>query len=224
MKIGVGEGSLYNTTVGDETRGMQYVLAGLPLARCQEAEDMASAGEIVVDAGLLSRAPGSLDIGEARGTFRLVSGATDVPVLPPTKLANVARLAPERADLVFQRLSPYLPAQLAENLRQGRRAVFAEYRPITVMFVKFGGLNYDWDPDVGSVLQIYFNTMRDCVSRHGGRLNEVDIVSDGGTLVVFCGAPTAHEDHGRRAPAGAWAMPRTSWTGSLCPGNPRRTG
>jgi class 3 adenylate cyclase/tetratricopeptide (TPR) repeat protein len=220
MKIGVGEGSLYNTTVGDETRGMQYVLAGLPLARCQEAEDMATAGEIVVDAGLLSRTPGSLDIGEARGTFRLISGATDVPVLPPTRLASVARLASERANLVFQRLSPYLPTQLAENALQGRRAVFAEYRQITVMFVKFGGLNYDWDPDVGSVLQIYFNTMRDCVSRYGGRLNEVDIVSDGGTLVVFFGAPTAHEDHGRRATACAWGMQQAVATVRLEAGEP----
>jgi class 3 adenylate cyclase/predicted ATPase len=206
MKIGIGEGSLYNTTVGDEVRGMQFVLAGLPLARCQEAEGMADAGEIVVDAGLLSRMPGHLDIGEARGTFRLVSGATDVPVLPPTRLPNVSRLARGPAELMFRRLSPVLPAQLVENIRQGRRGVLAEYRGITVMFVKFGGLNYDWDPDVGTVLQIYFKTMRDCVLRHGGRLNEVDIVSDGGTLVVFFGAPTAYEDHQRRAVACAWEM------------------
>jgi class 3 adenylate cyclase/tetratricopeptide (TPR) repeat protein len=220
MKIGVGEGALYNTAVGDEARGMQFVLAGLPLARCQEAEDMAAAGEIVVDAGLLSRMPGRLDIGEARGTFRLVSGATDVPVLPPSRLPNVSRFTAERAELVIRRLSPCLPGQLVENIRQGRRGVLAEYRRVTVMFVKFGGLNYDWDPDVGTVLQIYFNTMRDCVSRYGGRLNEVDIVSDGGTLVVFFGAPTAHEDHQRRAVACAWEMQQAVATVRLEGGEP----
>ena len=206
VKIGISEGRLYNTTVGDEQRGMQSVFAGLPLARCMEAESVASAGEIVVDAALLSRTPGRLDVGESRGTFRLIAGASGVPVLPPTTRTGVSDLTAEQAELLFCRLAPYLPGQLIDRIRQGQRDLFGEYRRVTIMFVKFGGLNYDWDPDVGSVLQTYFRTMRDCVIRQGGRLNEVDIVSDGGTLVVFFGAPTAHEDDETRAVACAWEM------------------
>jgi class 3 adenylate cyclase/tetratricopeptide (TPR) repeat protein len=104
---------------------------------------------------------------------------------------------------------PYLPTQVLERIRQGRRGVFSEHRLVTIMFAKFGGLNFDLDPAVGQVLQTYFTMMRDCVLRYGGRLNEVDIVADGGTLVVFFGAPTAHEDDELRAVACAREMQQT---------------
>ncbi len=206
MKIGIGEGAIYNTTVGDEEKGMQPVFAGRPLARCMQAEDHAGAGEIVADAALVSRIPGRLDIGEARGTFRLIAGATDMPVLPPIEQVDVSAIGEERAALLVRRLSPYLPAQVVERIRQGQRGVHSEHRRITIMFVKFGGLNYDWEPQVGYVLQVYFTTMRDHVLRYGGRLNEVDIGADGGTLVIFFGAPTAHEDDELRAISCAWEM------------------
>ena len=206
MKIGIGEGAIYNTTVGDEDLGIQYVFAGRPLARCQQAEGVAGAGEIVADAALVGRTPGRLDIGEARGTFRLIAGATDVPVLPPIEQVDTSGLSSERAAQLVRRLAPYLPAQLVERIRQGRPGVYGEHRRVTIMFVKFGGLNYDWEPTVGHVLQAHFVAMRDCILRYGGRLNEVDIGSDGGTLVVLFGAPTAHEDDELRAVSCAWEM------------------
>ena len=206
MKIGIGEGAIYNTTVGQEGKGMQPVFAGRPLARCQEAEHHATAGEIVADAALINRMPGRLDIGEARDTFRPILGATQVPVLSPIEQPDVSALSPERARTLIQRLSPYLPRQLVERIRQGQRSVYGEHRRVTVMFVKFGGLNYDWEPTVGKVLQIYFTAMQDCILHHGGRLNEVDIGPGGGTLVVFFGAPTAHEDDELRAVSCAWEM------------------
>jgi len=206
MKIGMGEGAIYTTTVGDEEKGIQSVFAGRPLTRSIQAEDMASPGEIVADAALISRMPGRLDIGEARGTFRLIAGASDVPALPPIDRIDFSNLDPERARLLVHRLVPYLPSQIVERLRQGQPGAISEHRTVTIMFVKFGGLNYDLESEVGRVLQLYFTTMRDCVQRYGGRLNEVDIVADGGTLVVFFGAPTAHEDDEVRAVRCAWEM------------------
>jgi len=206
MKIGIGEGRLYHTTIGDERYGMQSVFAGLPLARCMEAEHNATAGEIVADAGLLSRVPGRVDFGEVRGIFRLITAVEDAPVLSPVEEAWSADLYASDAKLVVQRLVSYLPRQLVDRVHQGSTGVYGEYRRVAIMFVKFGGLNYDWDPDVGSVLQTYFVTMRDRIRRQGGWLNEVDIVSDGGTLVVFFGAPIANEDDEMRAVSCAWEM------------------
>ena len=206
MKIGIGEGAIYNNTVGDEDKEMQHVFAGRPLARCQQAEGHAGAGEIVADAALINRIPGRLDIGEARDTFRPIYHATDVPVLPPIQQPDVDALEAQQAAQLIRRLSPYLPRQLVERIRQGQRGIYGEHRRVTVMFVKFGGLNYDWEPQVGEALQIYYSTMRDCILRYGGRLNEVDIGSSGGTLVVFFGAPTAHEDDELRAVRCAWEM------------------
>jgi adenylate cyclase len=206
MKIGIGEGAIYTTTVGDEEKGMQPVFAGRPIARCMQAEDMAGAGEIVADAALVSRMPGRLDMGEARGTFRLIIDASHMPVLPPMEQVQESAVPGELVGTLVSRLAPYLPEQVVERIRQGQRGVSSEHRRVTIMFVKFGGLNYDLEPSVGKVLQAYFTTMRDCILRYGGRLNEVDIVADGGTLVVFFGAPTAHEDDELRAVSCAWEM------------------
>ena len=206
MKIGMSEGTVYTTTIGDEERGMQPVFAGRPLTRCMQAEDVAGAGEIVVDAALVGRTPGRLDIGEPRGTFRVITEASDVPVLPPMEHLDVSHLEPRQVAALVDRLAPYLPPQFMERVYLGQRGILNEHRPVTIMFAKFGGLDYDRDPSVGRVLQAYFGTMQDCISRYGGRLNEVDIIADGGTLVVFFGAPTAHEDDELRAVSCAWDM------------------
>ncbi len=206
IKIGISEGNIYNTTVGDEGGEMQPVFAGLPLARCQQAEKHAAAGEIVVDAGVARRAPGHLDIGEARATFCPIFGGNNLPTLPAAQPFDLSSLSEDQIVRLIQRLKPYLPMQLVQRIRQGQTGVYGEHRQVTVMFVKFGGLNYDWEPQVGEALQIYFSAMQACVARYGGRLNEIDIGPGGGTLVIFFGAPTAHEDDELRAVSCAWEM------------------
>jgi class 3 adenylate cyclase/tetratricopeptide (TPR) repeat protein len=209
-KIGISEGPVYTTTVGDDEGGLLPLFAGRPLVRAMLAEDCADASEIVVDAVLTGRLPGHLDIGEARGTFRLVNDATDVPTLPAAQATNVSGLERERAAQLVRRLSPYLPSQAIDRLYQGSRGVYSEYRRVTVMFVRFEGPDNDSSPgdglSAGEVLQAYCSAMRDCILRHGGRLNEVDMTLGGGTLVAFFGAPTAHEDDELRAVSCAWEM------------------
>lgn len=206
IKIGISEGNIYHTTVGDEADEMQPVFAGLPLARCQQAEKYAAAGEIVADAGVARRVPGHLEIGEARATFYPILGGENIPTLPAAQPLALSSLTDDQVAGLIRRLKPYLPTQLVQRIRQGQTGVHGEHRQVTVMFVKFGGLNYDWEPQVGEALQIYFDAMQHCVARYGGRLNEIDIGPGGGTLVIFFGAPTAHEDDELRAVSCAWEM------------------
>lgn len=218
IKVGISEGPVYTTTVGDESGGMLPVLAGRALVRAMQAEKAALAGEIVADGMLTSRLPGRLDIGEARGTFRLIAGARDVPVPPHAPPPALSEWENDRAALLVQRLGPYLAAQVMERIEQGDRAVLCEHRCVTTMFVRFGGLTLDqMAPDCvgaeglalsrdGRVLQDYVVAMRDCVRRYGGRLNEVDFTAQGGTLVVFFGAPTAQENNELQAVLCAWEM------------------
>jgi len=207
IKIGISEGPVYTTTVGDEAGGMQPVLAGRALVRALQAEEAAEAGETVVDAMLTSRLPGRLGIGEARGTFRAITfeRAPRVPV--PVPHAGSPEGEEDAARLLVQRLKPYLAAQVLERIEQGEGAVLCEHRSVTTMFVRFGGLALGQmapSPDAseplslpsldGRVLQAYVLEMRDCIQRYGGRLNEVDFTSQGGTLVVFFGVPSAQEN------------------------------
>lgn len=220
IKVGISEGPVYTTTVGDEAGGMQPVLAGRALVRAMQAEQVAEAGEVLVDAMLTSRLPGQLDIREARGTFRLISGASGLP-LGCARAFKLADLKGRHEELLVQRLKPYLAAQVLERIEQGDRAVLCEHRTVTTMFVRFGGLQLDrmvlgcaesggrvsLSRD-GEILQDYVVAMRDCIRRHGGRLNEVDFTDQGGTLVAFFGAPTAQENDELLAAACACEMQR----------------
>ena len=49
MKIGISAGSVLFLSVGDQQKGLEYVLVGRPLDRMAEAEHHAAAGEVVID-------------------------------------------------------------------------------------------------------------------------------------------------------------------------------
>jgi class 3 adenylate cyclase/tetratricopeptide (TPR) repeat protein len=229
IKVGISEGPVYTTTVGDEIGGMQPVLAGRALVRAVQAEQHAQAGEIMVDAMLTSRLPGRLDIREARGTFRLLVGAREVPVPTPALPLDLSDCETESAALLVQRLSPYLAPQVMERIELATRTeqcssaardrtLSCEHRSVTTMFVRFDGVSLGAvdgggaEPGEleslsrdGRILQQYVVAMRDCIQRHGGRLNEVDF-GQGGTLVAFFGAPAAQEDVELSAVSCAWEM------------------
>ncbi|MBN1641827.1 MAG: hypothetical protein JXA09_11375 [Anaerolineae bacterium] len=206
IKSGMSEGEVLHTAIGDPEREVQPLLAGLPLARAIAAEQRAEPGETLVDAALLNRLPGSLEIGEARETCRLIAGACDVPTLPATRALDLAALAPRRVWSALRVLTPFLPAQLVERLRQEEGGLTGEHRRVTVAFCRFGGLVWG-DRAVGAgTLHVYLDAMRSCAKRHGGRLNEIDATEDGGRFVVLFGAPAAHQDNELRAAACAWEM------------------
>src|SRR4030095_764871 len=114
MRVGLADGRVLSTIVGDPAVRLQYVIAGKVLDRAAAAERMAATGEVLVDDWLLD---GLDDIeivgprGRARGAAR--PGG-------PTSLAPPPR--PRRDDRpATDRLEPFLHPAVAERLRAGRR-------------------------------------------------------------------------------------------------------
>ncbi|HYF64539.1 MAG TPA: tetratricopeptide repeat protein, partial [Herpetosiphonaceae bacterium] len=74
-----------------------------------------------------------------------------------------------------------------------------EHRHVVVMFVRFGGFDYDGDPRVSARLQAYFAAVVERIQRYDGYLNKIDMGDKGSKYIVLFGAPVAHEDDAERA-------------------------
>jgi class 3 adenylate cyclase len=122
MKIGVGAGEVVAMQVGGVLNRCEYVVAGDPLRQVAEAEQRASRGEIIVSAEAAEvMYPGAL---AAR------------PLAPPDWSGAHDAAALEGL------LRRYVPAAVFGWLRQGLREWLAVLRPMSVLFIGIGGLDY----------------------------------------------------------------------------------
>lgn len=199
MKAGLAIGPVMTTTVGYEaaepsnTR-LEYLIAGRVLDLCADAEHHASQGEVVVHNDLLRELlPDSVQIVEGRGDFSCVgslqrrSARAPLPALPELPLAAIETIA------------SYLHPSLAERLHEGQTGFINEHRKVTILFVSFGGFDYDTDPTVSDKLQAYLSGVIAIIQGYDGYLNKVDMGDKGSKYIVLFGAPVAHENDEERA-------------------------
>ncbi|NDJ79085.1 MAG: AAA family ATPase, partial [Chloroflexi bacterium] len=193
MKAGVGGGTYLLTTVGTPAVGLKTVIAGRALDYCAEAEHKADQGEVVVHNYLLPFA-GRLRSSSERGKFtlvgRLMHRALENP-LPP--------LERDLTDAERATFSAFLHPIIARRHTRGQSGFINEHRKVTVLFVKFGGFDYDRDRQVGAKLQTYFSSVMAIIQRYDGYLNKIDMGDKGSKYMVLFGAPVAHEDDEERA-------------------------
>jgi class 3 adenylate cyclase/predicted ATPase len=228
MKIGIGTGHFLAASVGSAER-MEYVVLGRTVAQTMAAEGVAEASQVIVDeataAGLdpsrcLEQVAGfytvrsgtdrDLDDFEIKAEKRRARGAMPWSASPHAIVTQM-----EVALRQIQALTPYLAAELADRIvaRARQRQVESEYRPTTVLFVNFTGLETllsAWGQGgvrrVTRLLSDYFNAMHQVIARHGGIVSRIDPYSRGSKMLVLFGAPVAHEDDPQRAVNVALAM------------------
>ena len=215
MKIGISAGSVLFLSVGDQQKGLEYVLVGRPLDRMAEAEHHAAAGEVVIDSACMADFGTSVTadtwaelgivVGEQREGFLLAKGLRQTVERVEQEEVNWDALDDEvakqvlPADAVVAQLVPYLPPTVYEQIVEGQRRFVGEHRRVVSLFVNFFGLDYDSDLEAGRKLQRYFTAMQDVIHRYGGRLNRVATGDKGSKLHLIFGAPVAHEDNEKRA-------------------------
>lgn len=192
MKAGLAMGSVICTSVGDPEIRLEYLIAGKVLDDCADAEHHATKGEVVVHDALLPYL-GNIDVVEQRGGFVCLSGLHNRPALAPLKKTD--HLSPAS----IQQLATYLHPAIAERVRTGQSSFINEHRKVTVLFVRFSGFDYDYDPSVTLKLQAYLSQVLRVIHRYDGYLNKVDMGDKGSKYVVLFGAPVAHEDDEERA-------------------------
>lgn len=233
MKIGIGTGDYLAASVGSAQR-MEYVVLGETVTRTMAAEGVAEAEQVIVDeptaasldpSWCVQQAPGYYAVGrdptqdlgefEIKAERRRARGA-----IPWSASPHAIAVQMEVALRQIQTLTPYLSAELVDRIvaRARQRRVEGEFRPTTVLFMNFIGLESlltsGQDAARGAravrlvtrLLDDYFQAMHEVIVRHGGVVSRIDPYSQGSKMLVLFGAPVAHEDDPQRAVSAALAM------------------
>ena len=158
MKIGVSSGPVLFISVGQLQEGLEYVLAGHALDRMAAAEHHAAKGEVWVDKDSLTASGTSYEslglvVAEQSDRFLRITDllGTVAPIAEP-KLESLD-LESTQLEQVIEKLAPYVPRTVYEQIVEGQRQLLGEHRWVVSLFVNFKGLDYDNDPDAGHKLQ-----------------------------------------------------------------------
>lgn len=199
LKVAITTGVTQRFLVGDPDIQRIDALAGAVVARVAIGEELAKRGELLVDAATVEQLGDLVEIRSWRQDNQerfAVLERLVTPVQPtPQPLENVSL-----ANEVL--LSEMLPL-FARNLSAGVDAFQIELRPVTVLFLRFTGIDYDGDPDAREKLDQLFRLVQQVVARYEGNVLQLTIGDKGSYLYSAFGAPFAHEDDSVRAVSAA---------------------
>jgi len=199
MKVAVAAGKARRFVVGDPDVQLIDVLAGSLMDRLAAAEHHAERGDVVVEASTLAAIEDRTELivvrGEPGSGVGVVGGLRGPigPLPPPAPYPFLPR------SVVRQWLLP----PVYERMRAGRGDFLAELRPAVIMFVRFGGIDYDDDPDAPKLLDDFMSRAQWVIDGHGGNLLSLTVGDKGAYFYAVFGAPLAHEDDAARACAAA---------------------
>jgi class 3 adenylate cyclase/ribosomal protein L40E len=212
IKCGVSAGPYFAAHIGTVTN-MAFVTSGHTVNQAEQAEGHAQPGDVVISEAVRALVGGDVEL-ESRdeGFYQVRQVAPlDAGARPPQRSESLKGSVREQiATLVgrLDRLAPYLDAELLSrivtNPKEAR--IVPDHRPVTVMFANYVGIG-DLIRDMGEThpelitrhLHDYFVYMAGIVDRYEGTLGRMDQYSVGDRIVVFFGAPKAHEDDPVRA-------------------------
>jgi class 3 adenylate cyclase/tetratricopeptide (TPR) repeat protein len=227
MSVGLGTGRLFMAKLGSK-EGMEFAIMGRAMGNMAQAEAQASAGEIFVDtathhaiADLATTAP------TPDGFHQLFSFQAGVPdlsrvpedpldALPPPPTGKAAALLWVAGEVQrIQALELFLPPGLMDmiKLEPERVIIGGEYRPVTVFFANFYGIDEIIEElgearsaEITAILNAHFTTMRRIIAKYDGVVNKVDTYAKGHRIMTLFGAPRAHIDDPERAVRAALEM------------------
>lgn len=200
LKVAVAVGPARRFVVGDPDIQLIDVLAGSLIDDLAEAEHHADKGEVVLDASALAALGERVAISERREDpesgrqLGVVAGLrVDVPTTDVEE--------PPALDEALVR--PWLLPAVYERLRTGRGEFLAELRPAYPVFLRFGGIDYDDDPDAIGKLDAFVSQAQRIMAGYGGNVLQLTLGDKGAYLYGVFGSPVAHEDDAARAAAAA---------------------
>lgn len=199
MKVAVAAGPARRFVVGDPDIQLIDVLAGELMDRLAAAEHHADRGEVVVDARTLGRLEGQVDLVVMRGGVDDQVGVVASLVTPLPPLASPTPYPRLPRSVLRQWLLP----SVYERATAGGGDFLAELRPAVPMFVRFGGIDYDEDPDAHRLLDHFIRRAQQVIDSYGGNVLNLTIGDKGAYLHAVFGCPLAHEDDAARACAAA---------------------
>jgi adenylate cyclase len=201
MKAAVASGPVRRFLVGDPAIQCIDALAGETLVRMAAAEHLAERGDVVVDAQTVECLGEQIEIAEWRTDEE--TGARFAVVRSVASPAPPSPWPPLTTALDEARVRPWLLPPVYQRLGEGLGEFLAELRPVVVLFLCFGGIDYDRDPDAGVKLDAFIRWAQGVVTRYRGTLLQLIIGDKGSYIYATFGAPLAFEDVDRRAATAA---------------------
>jgi adenylate cyclase len=197
LKVMVASGPGRHFRVGDPQIQLLDVLAGAPVERTGIADHLAKQGEVLADDDTVAAIGRQVRVQSWRrdeqSGLRFAVIASLSPPAPPTPWPALATPLP--LDL----LRPWVLPTLAERHLAGLGILLTELRPCVTCFVRFGGIDYDGDPDAGERLDAFIRRAQATLGRYEGTLLQIAIGEKGSYFYAVFGAPAAHEDDPLRA-------------------------
>jgi class 3 adenylate cyclase/tetratricopeptide (TPR) repeat protein len=200
IKVAVVVGEARRVVVGDPAVQLLDVFGGELVDRLAAAEGLADKGDVVVDESVLESLGGRLACREIRphpDSGRRCGVVTEVTDPPARAAADPA------APLTLEQVRPWILPFVHERLASGGGAFLAELRRAHPIFVRFGGFDFDGDPDVATSLDDFIRAVQHVLARYDGTLLGITVGDKGAYLNAVVGTPRSHEDDARRAVAAA---------------------
>jgi class 3 adenylate cyclase len=198
VKAAVVVGDGLRLLVGDPAIQLIDVMGGTIAEQLSVAEQMVHSGEVLVDEQTAARLADLLKINERRLTVdgsRAFAVVSDLrrPV-DPDPWPNIPADA-----LTEEMLRPWALPAVYDRLKQGHSQFLTELRPTVALFLRFGGFDYEHNPEAGRQLDTFIRWVQAVLHRYEGVLLQVTLGEKGSYLYGTFGAPVVHEDDTRRA-------------------------
>ena len=212
IKCGVSAGHYFAAHIGTVTN-MAFVTSGHTVNQAEQAESRAEPGEVIITEAVRALIEDGVKVEARDEGFYLVGGVAplDAEARQPHVLERPEGSVRTQIGALagrLDRLAPYLDAELLSRIvtNPHEARLVPDHRPVTVMFANYVGVG-DLIRDMGEThpemitrhLHDYFVHMAGIVDRYEGTLGRMDQYSVGDRIVVFFGAPKAHEDDPVRA-------------------------
>jgi class 3 adenylate cyclase/tetratricopeptide (TPR) repeat protein len=189
LRIGVGAGEVAIVHLGGVYQRWEYLITGDPLRQLKQAQAQAEPGWTVLSPEAWS---GVAAHGQSQGLpagYQRLQWVKAVPAPAPA-------LSPVLSPQAQERLKAYIPGAILSRLEAGHREWLAEYRLVTLLFIKLPKLS---DADSLEQAQTMIQAVQQSLYRFEGSFNKISVDDKGATVLAAFGLPPfAHEDDPER--------------------------
>jgi predicted ATPase/class 3 adenylate cyclase len=203
LKTAIATGPVSRLLVGEPAIQLIDVLAGGILDTLAEAEHVAEQGDIVVDLPTLAALDGVYGVRQ----HRLSASGHELAVLTQHSAAPTPRMAAAHSPMLDDSLSrQWVLAPVYARLRSEGSNFLAEMRPAAALFLQFGGLDFDRDPQAGAALLAFVRWVQSVVDAYAGAVIQLTTGDKGSYLYAAFGAPISDDEDAHRAVATALTL------------------
>ena len=194
IKVALAVGPARRMAIGNGNTHQMDVLAGATLSALADAEHESERGEVVLAASNLTSVEERFNVAAWRAEKQFAVLTSLKNEIAPSPWAEIG------ADAIIKsRLRSWMHPTVFEKVRAGQSEMLSELRPATALFMKFGGLDYDNDPEADKKLNAFIQWVEDVIAPHNGLIIQFTVGDKGSYIYIVFGAPIAHRDDAAQA-------------------------